>query len=113
MHALHRVAKDCPPDLAQDLVVAATPVFVNFSRDLVKHNQGNGAIFSFGDKVVVSTPSAAEEASNSNPEHAASVPKDEDATYIEDLNDWIRRAEVPNPKAALAIEQLEALVDKS
>jgi hypothetical protein len=113
MHALHRVAKDCPPDLAQDLVVAATPVFVNFSRDLVKHNQGNGAIFSFNDKVAVSTPSPDEEASKSSPDHAASMPKYEDTTYIEDLNDWIRRAKVPNPKAALAIEQLETLVDKS
>lgn len=112
MHALHRVAKDCPPDLAQDLVVAATPVFVNFSRDLVKHNQGNGAIFSFNDKVV-STPSPDEQASKSSPDHAASMPKYEDTTYIEDLNDWIRRAEVPNPKAALAIEHLETLVDKS
>jgi hypothetical protein len=113
MHALHRVAKDCPPDLAQDLVVAATLVFVNFSRDLVRHNQGNGAIFCFNDKVAVSTPSADEEASKSSPDHAASMPKYEDSTYIEDLYDWIRRAEVPNPKAALAIEQLERLVDKS
>jgi hypothetical protein len=44
MHKLHDLAIGLPPDLAQDLVVAATPVFVN----------GNGAIFSSNDKVPVS-----------------------------------------------------------
>lgn len=34
-------------------------------------------------------------------------------TYIDDLKDWIGYAEAPNPKAAQAIKQLEALVDKS
>jgi hypothetical protein len=136
MHKLHDLAIGLPPDLAQDLVVAATPVFVN----------GNGAIFSSNDKVPVSDlspdveaskPSPDDEASKPSPDVGASQPapdvegskanpddeaskpspdreastaKYKDYTYIDDLKDWIRRAEVPNPRGA--IEQLEKLIDK-
>ena len=102
MHKLHDLAIGLPPDLAQDLVVAATPVFVN----------GNGAIFSSNDKVPVSDLSPDVEASKPSPDREASTAKYKDYTYIDDLKDWIRRAEVPNPRGALAIEQLEKLIDK-
>ena len=59
--ALHSVAKGCPPELAADLVVSTTLVFVKYSQDIVKHNKGNGAIFSFNDKVPVSKPSPDDE----------------------------------------------------
>ena len=81
MHALHRVAKDCPRTSRKTWSWRYLSS-LNFSRDLVRHNQCR-AIFNFNDKVAVSTPSG-EEASKSSPDHAASMPKYEDSTYIED-----------------------------
>lgn len=46
MRELFRLATALPPDLAQDLVVAATPAFVNCSNAVAEHNKGDGAIFS-------------------------------------------------------------------
>ena len=109
MRELHRVAKGCHPELAADLVVSATLVFVKYSQDIVKHNKGTGAIFGFNDKVAV--PS--DEASEPSADHEASMSKYEDYTYIGDLKDWIGRADSPNPRQDEAIRQLEGLVDKS
>ena len=112
MRELHRVAKGCHPELAADLVVSATLVFVKYSQDIVKHNKGTGAIFGFN-KVAVSIPSPSDEASEPSADHEASMPKYEDYTYIGDLKDWIGRADSPNPRQDEAIRQLEGLVDKS
>jgi hypothetical protein len=126
MRELFRLATALPPDLAQDLVVAATPAFVNCSNAVAEHNKGDGAIFSSKDRVPVSKPSPDIEASKPGPDREASKPTpdvetsnpnpDDEASkpaYIGDLKAWIERAEVPNPRAALAIEQLERLIDKS
>jgi hypothetical protein len=131
MRELHRVATSLPPELAADLVVAATPRFVDCSKYIVRHDKDKPAIFSSNDNVPVSKPSPDVEASKPSPDVEASkpnpdadaskpspapkapVPEFEKYTYLDDLTAWIRRAEIPNPKQDDAIRQLEALVDKS
>jgi hypothetical protein len=68
MRKLHRIATGLPRELAADLVVAATPIFRDYSTYIVKHNKGNGAIFSSNDRVLVSMPSPGEETSKPDPE---------------------------------------------
>ena len=73
MRELHRVGTGLPRELAADLVVAATPVFLNCSS-IDKHNKGSGAIFSSNDKVAISMPSSGNEASEPSPDEKASKP---------------------------------------
>jgi hypothetical protein len=73
MRELDRAGAGLPRELAADLVVWATPVFLNCSR-IDKHNKGNGAIFSSNDKVAMSMPSSGNEASEPNPDEKASKP---------------------------------------
>ena len=138
MRELHRVATGLPTELAADLVVAAAPKFVGYSKYAVRHDRDKPAILSSNDKVPkpspdveASKPSPDVEASKPNPDieasklnpdieastpspdPKASVPEFEKYTYLDDLTAWIRRAEIPNPKQDEAIRQLEALVDKS
>jgi hypothetical protein len=72
MRELHRVATGLPPELAADLVVAATPKFVDYSKYIVRHDKDKPAIFSSNDKVAVSTPSPDVEPSKPNPDDVAS-----------------------------------------
>jgi hypothetical protein len=68
MRELHRVATGLPPEIAADLVVAAAPEFVDYSKYTVRHDKDKPAIFSSNDRVLVSMPSPGEEASKPGPE---------------------------------------------
>jgi hypothetical protein len=156
MRELHRVGMGLPRELAADLVIAAAPKFVDYSKYVVRHHKDKPAIFSSNDMVAISMPSPGGGASEPSPDEKASkpgpeaslpnpdveasnpssgdepskpgtdddaakpspgpqalMPKYADYTYLSDLKAWIGGAETPNLKAARAIEQLEALVDKS
>src|SRR5262245_39386003 len=154
MRELDRVGMGLPRELAADLVIAAAPKFVDYSKYVVRHHKDKPAIFS-SNEVAISMPSSGGGASEPNPDEKASKPgpeaslpnpdveasnpssgdepskpgPDDDAakpspglqalmpkyaeTYLSGLKAWIGGAETPNLKAARAIEQLEALVDKS
>jgi hypothetical protein len=78
MRELHRVATGLPPELAADLVVAAAPRFVEYSRYIVRHDKDKPAIFSSNDKVLVSMPSPVVETSKPSPDVEASNPNADD-----------------------------------
>src|SRR5262245_33239009 len=79
MRELHRVATGLPPELAADLVVAAAPKFVDYSKYVVRHHKDKPAIFSSNDWAPVSMPSPGNDASNPSPE-ASNTNADVEAT---------------------------------
>jgi hypothetical protein len=94
MRELHRVATGLPPEIAADLVVAAAPEFVDYSKYTVRHDKDKPAIFSSNDRVLVSMPSPGEEASKPGPEASKPNPNVEASTSSPDVE-----APKPSPDA--------------
>jgi len=112
MRELYRVATALPPELAADLLVAATPAFGKCSK--IRHDKDSLAIFSSNDRVPVSMPSPdvkaskpssdddvsksgpGEEASKPSPEASKSSPND-------DASQASPEASKPNPDPRAAV----------